>query len=66
MIDLQAQTGQVANGSEALLKLVPNDELQAQTFARDSDIAFIRPGQSAEISLCYDKASTAPCRPSSW
>ena len=57
VIDLQAQTGQVANGNEALLKLVPNDELQAQTFARDSDIAFIRPGQSAEIALTsYDKS----------
>lgn len=57
VIDLQAQTGQVANGNEALLKLVPNDELLAQTFARDSDIAFIRPGQAAEIALTsYDKS----------
>ena len=57
VIDLKAQTGQVANGNEALLKLVPNDELQAQTFARDSDIAFIRPDQTAEISLTtYDKS----------
>ena len=57
VIDLQAQTGQVANGDEPLLKLVPNDELQAQTFARDSDIAFIRPNQTAEIALTtYDKS----------
>ena len=57
VIDLQAQTGQVANGNEALLKLVPNDELQAQTFARDSDIAFIRPNQTADIALTtYDKS----------
>ena len=57
VIDLQAQTGQVANGNEALLKLVPNDELLAQTFARDSDIAFIRPGQAAEIAITsYDKS----------
>ena len=57
VIDLKAQTGQVANGNEALLKLVPNDELQAQTFARDSDIAFIRPNQVAEIALTtYDKS----------
>ncbi len=57
VIDLQAQTGQVANGDESLLKLVPNDELQAQSFARDSDIAFIRPNQTAEIALItYDKS----------
>ena len=57
VIDLKAQTGQVANGNEALLKLVPNDELQAQTFARDADIAFIRPDQTAEIALTtYDKS----------
>jgi len=32
-------------------------DLQAQTFARDSDIAFIRPSQSAEIALTsYDKS----------
>lgn len=57
VIDLQAQTGQVTNGKEALLKLVPNDELQAQTFAKDSDIGFIRPGQTAEIAFTsYDKS----------
>ena len=57
VIDLKAQSGQVANGNEPLLKLVPNDELQAQTFARDSDIAFIRPEQNAEIALTsYDKS----------
>lgn len=57
VIDLEAQTGQVVSNDASLLKLVPNDELQAQTFARDSDIAFIRPGQSAEIALTsYDKS----------
>ena len=57
VIDLKAQTGQVANGNVPLLKLVPDDELQAQTFARDSDIAFIRAGQSAEIALTsYDQS----------
>ena len=57
VIDLKAQTGQVANGNEPLLKLVPNDELQAQTFARDSDIGFIRSGQTAEIAFTsYDKS----------
>jgi multidrug efflux pump subunit AcrA (membrane-fusion protein) len=57
VIDLKAQTGQVANGNEPLLKLVPNDELQAQVFAPNKDLAFIRPGQSAEIAFsAYDKS----------
>lgn len=57
VIDLQAQTGQVANGNEPLLKLVPQDDLQAQVFAPNKDLAFIRPGQSAEIAFsAYDKS----------
>jgi len=57
VIDLEAQTGQVVNNNVSLLKLVPTDELLAQTFAKDSDIGFIRKGQSAEISLIsYDKS----------
>lgn len=57
VIDLQAQSGQVANGNEPLLKLVPQDELQAQVFAPNNDLAFIRPGQQAEIALsAYDKS----------
>ena len=56
VIDLEAQTGLVVNNTTSLLKLVPIDDLVAQTFARDSDIAFIRAGQPAEISfLTYDK-----------
>ena len=56
VIDLEAQTGQVVNNTTSLLKLVPLDDLVAQTFARDSDIAFIRPGQAAEIGFAsYDK-----------
>jgi len=44
------------NNTTSLLKLVPIDDLVAQTFARDSDIAFIRSGQAAEISFTtYDK-----------
>jgi len=57
VIDLQAQTGQVVNNELSLLKLVPTDDLQAQAFAKDADIAFIRAGQSAEISFAsYDKS----------
>ena len=56
VIDLEAQTGLVVNNTTSLLKLVPIDDLVAQTFARDSDIAFIRAGQDAEISFTtYDK-----------
>ncbi len=57
VIDLEAQTGQVVNNDVSLLKLVPSDELLAQTFAKDSDIGFIRAGQTAEIALTsYDKS----------
>lgn len=57
VIDLQAQSGQVANGNEPLLKLVPQDELQAQVFAPNMDLAFIRPGQQAEIAFsAYDRS----------
>lgn len=55
VINLQAQTGQVVSGQAALLKLVPNDELQAQVFAPNRDLAFIRPGQQAELGFtAYD------------
>lgn len=57
VIDLEAQTGQVVTNDVSLLKLVPSDELLAQTFAKDSDIGFIRAGQTAEIALTsYDKS----------
>lgn len=57
VIDLQAQTGQVANGNQPLLKLVPLDELLAQVFAPNKDLAFIRPGQLADIAFsAYDKS----------
>ena len=51
VIDLEAQTGQVVKNDVSLLKLVPTDELLAQTFANDSDIGFLRAGQTAEIAL---------------
>jgi len=55
VINLQAQTGQVATGQTPLLKLVPSDELQAQVFAPNRDLAFIRPGQEAEVGIsAYD------------
>lgn len=55
VLDLQAQTGQVATGDAPLLKLVPNDELQAEVFAPNRDLAFIRPGQKADLAItAYD------------
>lgn len=57
VIDLAAQTGQVVSNERSLLKLVPTDDLQAEAFARDADIAFIRSGQSADIAFAsYDKS----------
>ena len=57
VINLRAQTGQVATSDPPLLKLVPNDTLQAQVFAPDKDLAFIRTGQNAEISFsAYDSS----------
>lgn len=57
VIDLQAQTGQVADGNTSLLKLVPLDDLLAQVFAPNKDLAFLRNGQEAEISFtAYDKS----------
>ena len=57
VINLRAQTGQVATSDPPLLKLVPNDTLQAQVFAPNNDLAFIRSGQNAEISFsAYDSS----------
>jgi len=55
VLELKAQTGQVASGDVPLLQLVPIDELQAEVFAPNRDLAFIRPGQRAELALlAYD------------
>jgi len=57
VINLQAQTGQVVNGASPLLKLVPSDVLQAQVFAPNQELAFIRVGQSADIAFtAYDRS----------
>ncbi|QEY32411.1 HlyD family efflux transporter periplasmic adaptor subunit [Synechococcus sp. RSCCF101] len=59
VIDLRAQSGQVAfpTSPEPLLQLVPDDDLQAQAFAPNQDLAFIRAGQEAEIALsAYDSS----------
>ncbi len=51
VIDLEAQTGQVVGSSTELLRLVPNDDLLAKVFAPSKDLAFIRPGQIADVSI---------------
>ena len=57
VINLQAQTGQVVNGDLPLLKLVPADLLQAQVFAPNNDLAFIRIGQLADVAFtAYDRS----------
>ena len=49
VLDLSAKRGQVAISAEPLLKVVPIDNLQAQVDMPDADLAFVRPGQSAEL-----------------
>jgi HlyD family secretion protein len=49
VLDLSAKRGQVAISAEPLLKVVPVDNLQAQVDMPDADLAFVRPGQSAEL-----------------
>ena len=51
VIDLEAQTGQVVGSSTELLRLVPTDDLLAKVFAPSKDLAFIRPGQIADVSI---------------
>jgi HlyD family secretion protein len=55
VLELKAQTGQVAPANETLLKIVPTDDLQAKVFTPSKDLAFIRPGQEAKIGFtAYD------------
>lgn len=49
VLDLKAKQGLVAVSAAPLLKIVPTDNLQAQVDVPDADLAFVRPGQSAEI-----------------
>ncbi len=49
VLDLQAKPGLVARGTEPLLKLVPSDNLRAEVDLPDADLAFVRPGQRAEV-----------------
>ncbi|MFM7547605.1 MAG: HlyD family efflux transporter periplasmic adaptor subunit [Cyanobacteriota bacterium] len=47
---------QVVGGGEVLLQLVPHDSLRAEAMVSNKDLAFVRPGQTAEINvLAYDR-----------
>jgi len=56
ILNLKAKTSLVVGGGEVLLQLVPNDSLKAETFIDNKDLAFVRQGQRADISLAaYDR-----------
>lgn len=55
VFDLKAQTGQVSAAGQALLQLVPESPLQVEAHARDDDLAFLQPGQRAQVAVsAYD------------
>jgi len=56
ILNLKAKTGTVVSAAgDPLLQLVPADNLQARVFVSNQDLAFIHPGQSADISVeAYD------------
>jgi hemolysin D len=56
VLNLKAKTGGVVNAAgDPLLQLVPSENLQAKVFVANQDLAFIRPGQQAEIAVdSYD------------
>lgn len=56
ILNLKAKTSQVVGAGEVLLQLVPNDSLRAEAFVNNQDLAFVRPGQIAEIAFAaYDR-----------
>lgn len=58
VLDLKAQSGQVAGPDSPLLKLVPRAELAAEAMVSNQDLAFVEPGQKAMLSLrAYDPAT---------
>lgn len=55
ILNLMAKRGLVARADEVLLQLVPFDNLQASVFVSNRDLAFVRPGQQAELTVeAYD------------
>jgi multidrug resistance efflux pump len=58
VLDLKAQSGQVAGPDTPLLKLVPRADLQAEAQVSNRDLAFVVPGQKAMLSLlAYDPST---------
>ena len=56
ILNLKSKTSQVVAAGEVLLQLVPTDSLRAQAFISNQDLAFVRPGQKADIALAaYDR-----------
>lgn len=56
ILNLKAKTSQVVDVGELLLQLVPSDSLRAEAFVSNMDLAFVRPGQSADIAIAaYDR-----------
>lgn len=56
ILNLKAKTSLVVDAGEVLLQLVPTDSLRAQAFVSNADLAFVRPGQRADIAIAaYDR-----------
>jgi multidrug resistance efflux pump len=56
VLNLSGKQRQVVAGGEKLLQLVPHDSLRAEAMVSNIDLAFVRPGQTAEINiLAYDR-----------
>lgn len=56
VLNLSGKPRQVVAGGEVLLQLVPHDSLRAEAMVSNKDLAFVRPGQTAEINvLAYDR-----------
>ena len=51
VFDLDVRAGSVTRTTEPLVKVVPNDALQARVYVPSSSIGFIQAGQQADISL---------------
>lgn len=58
VLNLKAKTGAVVTeAGEPLLQLVPTDNLQAKVFVPNRDLAFVFPGQQADVSVeAYDRS----------
>lgn len=57
ILNLKAKPGLVASADEVLLELVPDDNLEATVYVSNKDLAFVRPGQEADLAVeAYDPA----------